>query len=177
MHRLFVALRPPPDIRTQLVGLMEGVENARWQDDEQLHLTLRFIGPVERPVAEDIATALGTIHAPPITLTLSGVGRFDRKGRTTSLWAGVRPQEPLAQLHRKIDQAIARIGLPREERAFHPHVTLARASAAIGPADGFLAAHAELKSVAFTLSHFLLYESCLGRDGANYEAVARYPLI
>ncbi|MFZ3484604.1 RNA 2',3'-cyclic phosphodiesterase [Sphingomonas sp. 3-13AW] len=176
MHRLFVALRPPPDIRQQLLGVMDGVDHARWQDDEQLHLTIRFIGNVERPVAEDIATALGNVHAAPITLRLNGVGCFDRRGRTTTLWAGVHPHDALATLHRKVDQALARAGLPHEGRAFHPHITLARTNAGTGPADGFLARHAGLTSASFTLTHMLLYESTLGREGARYEAVARYPL-
>lgn len=176
MHRLFVALRPPLDIRQQLLALMEGVENARWQDDEQLHLTLRFIGAVERPVAEDIATALGSVHSPALTLRLNGVGSFDRKGRTTALWAGVHPHDAVAALHHKVDQALARLGLPHEGRAFHPHVTLARTNAATGPADAFLARHAGLTSAPFSLSHMLLFESTLTRDGASYEAVARYPL-
>ena len=64
MVRLFVALRPPPAIRDMLADAMDGVPQARWQDDEQLHLTLRFIGEVDRPVAEDIAAALGQVHAP-----------------------------------------------------------------------------------------------------------------
>ena len=68
MHRLFVALRPPPAIRARLLAAMGGVPGARWQDDDQLHLTLRFIGEVDRPVAEDIAAALGTIHAPPLDI-------------------------------------------------------------------------------------------------------------
>src|SRR5687768_8380838 len=62
MHRLFVGLRPPPAIRARLLALMGGVTGARWQDDSQLHLTLRFIGEVERPRAEDIATALSNVH-------------------------------------------------------------------------------------------------------------------
>lgn len=176
MHRLFVALRPPPEIRRQLLALMEGVENARWQDEEQLHLTLRFIGNVERPVAEDIATALDGVRAPAMTLRLHGVGCFDRKGRTTALWAGVHPHDAVAALHRKVDQALARVGLPHEGRAFHPHITLARLNAATGPADAFLARHAGLASEPFSLTHMLLFESTLTRDGASYEAIARYPL-
>jgi 2'-5' RNA ligase len=176
MHRLFVALRPPPEIRQQLLEVMDGVENARWQDDEQLHLTLRFIGNVERPVAEDIATALGAVHAPAVTLRLHGVGCFDRRGRTTAIWAGVHPHDAVSALHRKVDQALARVGLPREGRAFHPHITLARTNTATGPAEAFLARHAGLSSEPFILTHLLLFESTLGREGARYEAVARYPL-
>ena len=48
MHRLFVALRPPAVVRQQLLAAMQGVPGARWQDDDQLHLTVRFVGDVDR---------------------------------------------------------------------------------------------------------------------------------
>mgnify|MGYP001113377463 CR=1 FL=1 len=60
-HRLFVALRPPRPIRARLIAAMHGISGARWQDDDQLHLTLRFIGEVDRHRAEDIAAALGAL--------------------------------------------------------------------------------------------------------------------
>ncbi|HCJ45096.1 MAG TPA: RNA 2',3'-cyclic phosphodiesterase, partial [Erythrobacter sp.] len=43
-HRLFVGIRPPAAIRDALIDLMEGVDAVRWQDDDQLHVTLRYIG-------------------------------------------------------------------------------------------------------------------------------------
>ena len=54
MHRLFVAIRPPEPIRDLLVDAMDDSPDFRWQQDEQLHLTLRFVGEVERPLAEDL---------------------------------------------------------------------------------------------------------------------------
>lgn len=176
MHRLFVGLRPPPAIRAQLLALMGGVIGARWQDDAQLHVTLRFIGEIERPRAEDVAIALSNIHAPPLEVALAGVGQFDSRGRPNALWAGLRPHDALAALHRKVDQALVRCGLPPEGRAYLPHVTLARMNAGAGVTDRFLEAHAGLASAPFILDHFLLFESTLGREGARYEAIERYPL-
>jgi RNA 2',3'-cyclic 3'-phosphodiesterase len=179
MHRLFVALRPPPGIRESLADLMDGVPGARWQDDEQLHLTLRFIGAVDRPVAEDIAAALAAVQAPAPTVTLNGVGRFDHRGRTEALWAGVGPHDALAALHRKVDQAIVRAGLEPERRAYLPHLTVARLPRAAGAeieVEAWLAHHAGLTSDPFALPHLILYESHLGRAGASYEAIARWPL-
>ncbi len=176
MHRLFVALRPPSDSRDLLSDTMDGVEGARWQDDEQLHLTLRYIGRVGRQVAEDVAIALETVRSPPLMLAIAGVGTFEDRGRTAALWAGITPREGVGALHRKIDAALARIGLAPEGRAYHPHVTLARLGKSAGPVDGFLAEHAMLRSAAFTLEHFLLFESHIGSSGATYEAVARYAL-
>lgn len=179
MHRLFVALRPPTAIRDALLDTMDGIADARWQDDEQLHLTLRFIGAVDRPVAEDIAAALATIHAPEPVVSLAGVGRFDRRGRTAILWAAATPHEALAALHRKVDQAIIRAGLQPEHRAYLPHITvarLARGASAELEVERWLARNAALTSAPFPLTHLILYESHLSHDGAHYEPIARWPL-
>lgn len=179
MHRLFVALRPPPSIRDVLTDVMDGVPGARWQDDEQLHLTLRFVGAVDRPVAEDVAAALAGVHAPAPTVSLAGVGRFDHRGRTEQLWAGVAPHDALAALHRKVDQAIVRAGLEPERRAYLPHITVARlprGAHAEPEVERWIARHTGLASAPFALTHVVLYESHLGHDGARYEAIARWPL-
>lgn len=179
MHRLFVALRPPSAIRSALLAMTGGVPGARWQDDEQLHVTLRFIGEVDARVADDIASALGQVHAPVTTMALAGVGRFAHRGRTDTLWAAVAPAEPLVALHRKVDAACVRAGLSPEGRAFVPHITLARLARSAGAGvdvERWLADHAALASPAFTCAHLVLYESTLGHEGARYEAVERWPL-
>lgn len=176
MHRLFVALRPPRAIRERLLGLMGGVPGARWQDDGQLHITLRFIGEVDSRMAEDVAAMLGSVRSPALELRLNGCGMFDTRGRPNAIWAGVSPRDPLAALHRKADQAIVRTGLEPERRAYLPHITLARLPGSAGPVDRWLAEHAALASEPFAIDAMILYESHLGTGGANYEPVARYPL-
>ncbi len=176
MHRLFVALRPPPPIRARLLDLMEGVARARWQDDDQLHLTLAFVGEVERPVAEDVAAALGRVGQPRPMVRLAGVGTFGRPGRPNSLWVGCAPDPALAQLRQRVARALAQAGAAPEARAFSPHVTVARLNAGTGPVQPFLARHAALALAPFTAAAFFLFESTLGSGGASYEAVARYPL-
>jgi 2'-5' RNA ligase len=177
MHRLFVALPIPAQIRAQLLAMAGGIPGARWQRDDQLHLTLRFIGELDRHAAEDAALALATIHYPQIHIALSGAGQFESRGRPNAVWAGVTPHDALAGLHKKVDQALVRAGQPPESRAYLPHITLARMNAQSGAADKFLEAHAGLASPAFALTYFHLYESHLGREGASYEPVERYALI
>lgn len=176
MHRLFVAIRPPRTVREPLLDLMEALPPARWQDGEQLHLTLRFIGAVDRPTAEDIAAALGGVRHGTFEIAVDGVGRFERNGRTAALWAGVSPRTPLEALHRKIDHALVRAGFAPERRAYLPHITLARFGRGGGDVETFLARHAGLAGPRFPVSDFVLFESHLGKGGARYEAVARYPL-
>ena len=179
MHRLFVALRPPAPIRSALTEIMAGVPHARWQDDDQLHLTLRYIGEVERPVAEDIAMALARVRGRAATVALSGVGVFDTRGRVDTLWAGVSPAGALARLHAKIDHALVGIGLRAESRAYRPHITVARLARGSGDEEAIArwrADHAMLSSAPFTLDRLTLYESHLGRTRASYEAVAQWAL-
>src|SRR5207237_6913856 len=89
MHRLFVALELPPQVRDALLGAMGGVAGARWQRDDQLHLTLRFIGEVDRHGAQDIAAALAGVRSAPFRLNLGTAGVFDKRGRIDTLWLGV----------------------------------------------------------------------------------------
>ena len=176
MHRLFVALRPPLVVRNLLGGLMEGVVHARWQTQDQIHITLRFIGEVDSRTAEDIGFALQSVRHPPFEIALDGIGTFDRKGRIGMLWAGLSPMDSLAALHHKIDHMMVRIGLPPEARAYRPHVTLARFGRDGGDVATFAAHHAGLTSAPFRVDSFGLFESRLGNTGARYELVSRYAL-
>jgi len=176
MHRLFVALRPTVTLRRHcLDAIAGGPPGWAWQREEQLHVTLRFIGEVERPLAEDIAAALGAIRAPPIELGLHGVGFFDQ-GRNGVLFARAVQRKPLEELHKKVDRALFSVGLEPDRRAFLPHITLARRRKSAVEPSAWLEAHASLSAPPEPIDHFILYESRLGHDGAHYEAIAKYPL-
>lgn len=175
MHRLFVAIRPPEAIREALLDLMEGVPDLRWQQDEQLHLTLRFVGEVERPVAEDLAAELERIRFDRFEMALDGVGKFE-KHRHGALWAGVAPRDQLKALNAKVERACQSAGLEPERRAYHPHITLARWKGRPPGLDRFLEQHAALSSPSWEASEFILYESRLGHDGAHYEPVEVFAL-
>jgi RNA 2',3'-cyclic 3'-phosphodiesterase len=155
---------------------MGGVPGARWQDDDQLHLTLSFIGDVDRHQADDIASALAAIDRPRPAIALQGVGYFDQKSHVHAVWAGVAPDAGLQQLRDRVNHALLRAGAAPEQRAFRPHITLARLGRQAGPVEPFLARTASLASAPVTIDAFLLFESRLGHEGASYEAVGRYPL-
>ena len=176
MHRLFVAIRPPGHVRDLLIDAMEETPDFRWQDEEQLHLTLRFVGEVERPLADDLADALARIRSHPFDIRVKGVGRFEQRN-SGALWAGLEPKEPLAALAAKVERVCLAVGLDPERRAFHPHITLARwKGRRTREVADFLERRRGLASQPFAVSEFILFESRLGRHGAHYEAVASYPL-
>jgi 2'-5' RNA ligase len=176
MHRLFVAIRPPEPIRDLLIDAMDDSADFRWQDDEQLHLTLRFVGEVDRPVANDLADALIHVRAPSMEVRLAGTGRFEQRS-SGALWAGIEPKQPLAALAAKIERACVGVGLEPEHRAFHPHITLARWKGRRTRELGdFLDRTRGLSSPPFSVRDFILFESHLSRHGAHYEEVASFVL-
>ena len=175
-HRLFVAIRLPEAIIDALLDLEGGIDGARWQDEGQLHLTLRFVGEIEAWQAEDLSEALASVHCDPFDLALRGVGHFESRGRPHTLWAGLAPSAPLAALERRVDSACRRAALPPESRKFSPHITLARLNAASGPLLPFLQAHGTLASPPWRVDTFDLMESTLRPEGAFYETVRRYGL-
>jgi len=179
-HRLFVAIRPPQPVRDQLVDAMEGIDGARWVDEENLHLTLRFIGEVERPAANDLAAALETITAPPFTLVTEGIGHFEKRNRYGSrprtLWARVPRTGLLEELRLKVERACETAGLGRETRRFTPHITLARLPPSCGEIGGWLARFGDLRAGPWEVHEFILYESHLGHTGSFYEPVTAFAL-
>jgi 2'-5' RNA ligase len=173
MLRLFVALELPLAVRDALLVSMGDVLGARWQSDEQLHLTLRFIGEVDRHRAADIDAALATVNFRRFDLALGDIGSFDRRGRIDTLWVGVRPRETVAALAAGVDAALTRVGIAAETRAFVPHITVARFGKTAGELNGFPVV--PLPGAAFPVTGFALWESRMGHGGADYSVIARYP--
>jgi 2'-5' RNA ligase len=176
MHRLFVAIRPPAPVRVRLLDLMGGVAGARWLEDDQLHLTLRFVGEVDRHLARDVDAALSSVHHPRFSIGLNGIGAFDRRGEPVTLWAGVAPHEPVQALHKKIDQALVRVGVEPDRRAFMPHFTVARLPRGAGPIGPLIEGSGALSGPAFEVGEFVLYESLLTPEGPLYTPVEIYSL-
>ena len=175
MHRLFVAIRPPEAIRDRLIDVMDDGADFRWQSDDQLHLTLRFVGEVERPLANDLAAALAHIRAPAFELRLSGLGSFDRRSGGV-LWTGIEPADPVRALAARIERICQAVGLAPERRAFHPHITLARWRGSRSREVREYLDGRKLTSPLFPVDRFILYESHLSRHGAHYEAVETFPM-
>ncbi|MBX9898652.1 MAG: RNA 2',3'-cyclic phosphodiesterase [Qipengyuania sp.] len=180
-HRLFAAIRPPAEVIDALLDLAEkpgsDIAGARWQDESQLHLTLRFFGEISAPQADDIDAALAQVRAAPFALALRGVGHFETGRRPHTLWAGLAPSDPLLALQRQVETAARRAELPPETRKFAPHITLARLNRAGGPVLPFLSAQAALTSEPWPVEAFDLMESTLTAAGAQYETVRRYRMI
>ena len=170
--RLFVGLELPEHVKTALLAAMGGVGGARWQTAAQLHLTLRFIGEVDRHTAADIAAALGRVNVRPFTAELGDPGLFEHRGRIDTLWVGVRPAEALERLAKSVGAALASVGVPPETRAFVPHISIARGRSMIGAASW---PQSPIQRLTWTAGPFALFESRMGKDGSVYTILARWP--
>ena len=176
MHRLFVAIRPPEDVRDLLIDAMDDSPALRWVGDEQLHLTLRFIGEVERPVANDIAAALDCVRSSNFQIRISSAGKFEKRSGG-ALWAGIEPKTPVVGLAAKVERALQQVGLEPEHRVFLPHITLARWNRRNSDAvEAFLRRNSYLHSDPFDVNRFVLFESKLSRHGPHYEEIAAFAL-
>jgi len=175
--RLFVALTIPPEIRPHLQSLSGGVPGARWIEPDSFHLTLRFVGEVDRPAAEEIDANLAELSAPAFDLQLAGVGQFRTRAQARALWAGAEPLQALAHLARKVDRAVVAAGLPPDERNFMPHVTLARLKdSPIERVMRFVSENALFRAPPFAVDHFTLFESRQGNNHPVYVPLVEYPL-
>ncbi len=175
--RLFVAIDPPEEVREQLGPLCCGLSDARWTPVEQLHLTLCFIGEVDGATFLDILEALGEISFVTFSLQLRGVGFFPPRGQPRVVWTGVEKCEPLMVLQRKITTRLFQLGVELENRKYSPHLTLARLNQTSPARVGkYLNEHALFVSSPFTINHFTLYSSVLGRKGASHTIEQEYGL-
>ena len=131
LARAFLAVVPPTPVLDALAERIEGLAPTeppvRWLPRQQWHVTLQFLGAVDD--AEALADAVGSVVAElrPFAARLAGGGAFPSAQRATVLWAGVEDPAPLAALAEAVGHAIARLGYSLDERAYHPHVTVARA--------------------------------------------------
>ena len=165
MARMFIALWPDAAVRAELAAWREAGKcpgSATPVRTERLHLTLHFIGDVERERVPQLADAL--------RVPFDGVEmRFGR----ALMWAhGIAVLEPdsvpeaLLELHAALAAVLQRLSLPLDDRPYRPHVTLARrAGMAVAPHQG--------PAIAWTIDRFALMESTLGPDG-GYTMVRPY---
>lgn len=179
MTRAFVAIPMPEDAAARLAGLVRGLAVGRRVPEENLHLTLAFLGEVTDAGLEELHEGLSGLRAAPVDLRFDGLGVFG-DDRPRALWAAVAPDPALLDLQRQVERAIRKAGLAPEARRFVPHVTLVRLKGRredAGPLARFLAARGAGSAPPVRAVAFSLMSSWLRPEGAVYEELARYPLM
>jgi RNA 2',3'-cyclic 3'-phosphodiesterase len=181
--RLFVAIGLPESVRNELEKLQKQLQpfarDAKWVNVSGIHLTLKFLGYVDPVQIPEITEALsGSVKAQSsVSINARGCGFFPNARRPNVLWVGIDSPE-LAPLQQNVEEAMAKLGFEKENRAFSPHLTLAR----FKEHHGHLALAKETEKLAgkdfgsFIANSFSLYESILRPQGAQYHILQEFLL-
>jgi RNA 2',3'-cyclic 3'-phosphodiesterase len=188
-HRLFIALEPPDGVRRRLAALAAHVRRAagraadeiRWVPDENLHLTIQFLGAVPEERVPDVTAAVEAAAAAsrPLAFEVQGAGGFPNARRPRVLWLGLQGDVAPAQaLAADLGRRLAPLGFPPEARAWSAHLTIGRARDARGAPGlaGALASQDGTEGVPWRVGELTLFESHLSPKGPRYEAIVRAAL-
>lgn len=178
--RLFVAIELDDALRKPLLRLLDERlptnRNVRWVSPGQLHLTLKFIGELPSEKLPEVKAALEPVgpRFTPFSIRLTEYGVFPNPARARVFWVGVRDAgDDCGQIAKAVDEALATVDIPAEDRPFKPHITLGRAKTPAGTPILRDAAQRLAKpgSEQGFVSHFTLFESQLSKRGAVYRPV------
>jgi 2'-5' RNA ligase len=194
--RIFIGIDLDPDVRVRISRFLEGVESfapdARWVRPESLHITLKFIGEQTPEQVAGITERLQKVECGAFEIRVGGYGFFPTAKAPRVFWIGIEGGTQLPELAERIDTATAELGIPREERVFSPHLTLARAGAGRRPGslkrqkgdpataifavlEKRLGAMSEIDFGTMTAHEFILYQSQLSPGGSKYTKLQRFP--
>ena len=188
--RLFAGLPLPPDVADSLARALAPARarspGARWVPAENHHVTLRFFGELDDAARAVVSELLDSkeLLCPVISCRLGAAGQFPAQGAPRVLWVGLEKGaaevhalwENLSHMLAPLEKAGGPLqGLPRENRGFIPHITLARAgNASIRPGwvEGVI-----IPAVDFVIAEWILYQSLLCSEGVRYVPLKRVPLL
>ena len=193
--RLFVAIDIDDAIRERILRFVEGVQpfapDARWVKPESMHVTLKFIGEQPDEALPAIKQTLGKLSAAPVNIDFRGYGFFPNPKSARVFWVGMEAGLELGALASGIDQQLSTLGVPKEDRPYSPHLTLARGIGGSGsprrnksdrPNQVFQILQNRLATLpapefgTMTSREFFLYQSQLSPKGSKYTKLARFEL-
>ncbi len=183
--RTFIAIRLPESV-LQAIGraqktLQDSGLKIRWVRKEGIHLTLKFLGDVDRDRVERIQDALeqATTGYSPFTLKGEGLGVFPDLRRPRVIWTGVSGDvKVLLALQGNLESKLKRLGFPKEKRHFNGHLTLGRIKDRLDTSKlrDALEGLRNFQTDSFTVQSVVLFQSDLRPAGAVYSTLAEVPL-
>jgi 2'-5' RNA ligase len=182
--RAFIAIELPDSIKaavSRLQASMKPHEHAsvKWANPQSVHLTLKFLGNIDPQLTPAIGKAMSEAATgiSPLQLELGEPGAFPNPRAPRVVWVGLRGEIPsLSKLQGKVEDALEKLGFPREGRAFSPHLTLGRVRQGTGRMEQRLLGEAVSSAkidagVSFTADSLSLMRSTLTKSGAIYSRI------
>ncbi len=185
--RVFCAIDLAVGVRASLMRqikrLRECVPQAKasWSRQENIHLTLKFLCEIQTSKLSDLSNAAARAVAdfPPFQITLEETGVFPKHGTPRVLWIGTKDESgKLAEFHSRLEETCAREGFTKEERPFHPHLTIARLRKPQG-ARALAAAHTAMpfERIEVVVSELRVIRSELSSEGSKYTTLSSHELV
>lgn len=188
MKRLFIAIDLSIPVVERLAVLQQQLDERldegvriKWTKPQNIHLTLKFLGDTEDSMVPMLRNVLADLVGPlfPFEVEARGIGCFPRPDKPRIIWAGFDDEgaEVLTLLQQALERDLAEIGIPKEDRAFKPHVTLGRVKSRQKPSlNELFEGHRDTSWGRSYIKDLILFESRLDHTGATYHVVERFPL-
>ncbi len=182
--RMFCAIELSDSLRQQLARHIEQLRaavpeaHASWSRPENIHLTLKFFGDVKQHLVSKISAAAerAVDKVGPFQIAVAGAGAFPKPSQPRVLWIGLEdPSRTLATLQGQVENECAKERFAKEERPFHPHLTIARIRHPEGSRT-LADFHQQLGFTAqpFLVNEIVVFRSELGSQGSKYTALSRH---
>lgn len=183
--RSFLAVEIPPALKEALCSISDELRacgaDVKWVRPQSIHLTLKFLGEIDPVKVDEIRQVVEPTlrDHEPFLLELGGMGCFPRLRQPRVVWVGLRGEtDRLLELQKEVEEGTSRLGFPREDRPFRPHLTLGRVRSSKGR-DRLVERIQDLLEVrlgTFTVESLVQFQSELHPSGARYTALWEVPL-
>ena len=185
--RVFCAVELPEEVRAQLqehiARLRKQIPDAAasWSRVENIHLTLKFFGnvAVDRIPSISEAASRAVAEFSTFRIGIGNTGAFPRPSRAQVLWIGVSdPSGKLSALQERLENECAAEGFPKENRAYRPHLTIARLRKPEG-ARRLADAHLQMQfnTTEVEVNELIVFRSELSPKGSKYTAISKHPTV
>ncbi len=177
--RIFIAALIPESIKLEMERYIEGIKpywrGVKWDENEKLHVTLKFLGEMEELKIERIKGVLGDLSRiySPFQMAIAGFGGFPNLQNPRVLFIGLTENHRLSELQSEIEEGIEGLGFEKEHRIFVPHVTIGRIKRGVRSEGSFPIPAA----TPFFISEIAIMKSLLYREGSKYAPVSAFRLV
>lgn len=181
MNRLFIALKIPGETREKIIKLRnEAFPNFlkfKWEPEDKIHLTLKFIGEVQEGLTEQIADKIKFVEEyNKFNCSLTNFGFFYKQKEAKILWMGLSTSNQIIELVKKLNDELEKFSIPSEKRKFQSHLTIKRMKGDEG--IGFVNSFKQFKipEIKFVAGEVILVKSELLPTGSKYTEIKSYTL-
>ncbi|HVO75545.1 MAG TPA: RNA 2',3'-cyclic phosphodiesterase [Ignavibacteriaceae bacterium] len=181
MIRLFVALKIPDQVRKEIIRLRNsafpGYHNYKWEPEDKIHLTLKFIGEIEEKLLEPVISELNFIEDyQKLNCRLTRFGFFFKNKEPKILWIGLSIQESVFDLVKQLNNRLEKFGVRPEKRDFKAHLTLMRIRKFVDM--NFIKSFEDfnIPEIQFTAGEIVLFQSRLTAGGSDYTELNKFIL-